>query len=214
MTARPLTGRQLNVLRFAVDFLRDRRFPPTLRQITAALGLAGINAVRGHLAALQRKGDIVRDAEKARSIRVVHPPSALGRVKRKLHELFRTDENVFHRIIYGLAWTTKDRCPWLAGPTVESVKAALDRAAVEPGWTILDRPIKPDLVVVVATPAKPFRATDGAEISIDIPQHAPRRAVIRGRQRWARDSWPRPIWRCSTCWSTVWSAARGVLHKG
>lgn len=174
MTARPLTGRQLNVLRFAVDFLRDRRFPPTLRQITAALGLAGINAVRGHLAALQRNGYIVPDAEKARSIRVVHPPSALGRVKRKFHELFRTDENVFHRIIYGLAWTTKDCCPWLAGPTVESVKAALDRAAVEPGWTILDRPIKPDLVVVVATPAKPFRATDGAEISYPSARPPPR----------------------------------------
>lgn len=187
MTARPLTGQQLNVLRFVEDFLRDRGFPPTLREIAAALGLASINAVRGHLAALERKGYIVRDAEKARSIRVVHSPSALSRVKRKLHKVFRTDENVFHRIVYGLAWTTKDCRRWLEGPMAESVKAALDRAAVEHGWTILDRRIEPDLVVVVVATWPNHSALQTVRRFQSISLSArPRRALSRDGRRWGK----------------------------
>ncbi|MGQ9652212.1 MAG: hypothetical protein ACUVXJ_19125 [Phycisphaerae bacterium] len=187
MTAKPLTGQQLNVLRFVEDFLRDRGFPPTLREIATALGLASINAVRGHLTALERKGYIVRDAEKARSIRVVHSPSALSRVKRKLHEVFGTDENVFHRIVYGLAWTTKNCRPWLQGPMVESVREALDRAAVEHGWTILDRRIDPDLVVVVVATWPNHSALQTVRRFQSICLNTPSRgAVIRDRRRWGK----------------------------
>ncbi len=79
----------------------------------------------------------------------MRPPSAYSRFKRKLHEVYRTDEGVFHRLVYGLAWTTRGREPFLAGPRAAWVGEALDREGVEHGWRILDRRIGPDHVVVI-----------------------------------------------------------------
>ena len=79
MEARPLTDQQESVLTFVEEFSRDRGFPPTLREIGDALGLPNVNAVRGHLAALEKKGYITRAPDKARSIQVVHAPSAISR---------------------------------------------------------------------------------------------------------------------------------------
>jgi REP element-mobilizing transposase RayT len=149
MDARPLTSQQQNVLTFVEDFLRGHGFPPTMREIGDAIGLANINAVRGHLAALEKKGYITRAPDKARSIQVVHSPSAISRVKRKLHEVFHTDEGVFHRIVYGLAWATRRRAPLFTGPRREWMSEAIDREAIEHGWRILDKRIEPDHIVVV-----------------------------------------------------------------
>jgi REP element-mobilizing transposase RayT len=164
MATRPLTGQQQNVLHFVEEFFRSRGFPPTLREIGAALGLASINAVRGHLAALERKGYIVRAAEKARSIRVVRSPSVLSRVKRRLHEVLHTNEGLFHRVVYGLAWTTRNRRPWIEGPAAHRVNKALDREAIEHGWNILDRRVEPDHIIVVV---------------VTWPNHSPAQVVRR-----------------------------------
>jgi REP element-mobilizing transposase RayT len=149
MEARPLTDQQESVLAFVEQFSRERGFPPTLREIGDALGLPNINAVRGHLAALEKKGYITRAPDKARSIQVVQAPSAISRVKRKLHEIFHTDEGVSHRVIYGLAWTTRRREPVLVGACRDRLAEALERGAVEHGWTLLEVRIEPDHVVVV-----------------------------------------------------------------
>lgn len=147
-SVKPLTEQQGAVLSFVEEFSGRRGFPPTLREIGDAVGLTHINGVRGHLAALEKKGYITRAPDKARSIQVVHSPSAFSRVKRKLHEVLHTDEGVFHRVVYGLAWTTKgcERC--LTGQQAESMAEAMDREAVEHGWTILNKRIEPDHVVV------------------------------------------------------------------
>ena len=108
-----------------------------------------VNAVRGHLAALEKKGYINRSPDKARSIQVVPKPSALSRAKRKLHEVFRTDEGVYHRVVYGIAWTTRGKAPLLVGPKVEQLSAALDREAIEHGWTLLEKRIEPNHVVAI-----------------------------------------------------------------
>ena len=149
MEARPLTDQQESVLTFVEEFSRDRGFPPTLREIGDALGLPNVNAVRGHLAALEKKGYITRAPDKARSIQVVHAPSAISRVKRKLHEIFHTDEGVLHHIVYGLAWTTRRGQTLLIGPGKDRFAEALEREAVEHGWTFLETQIEPDHVVVV-----------------------------------------------------------------
>jgi DNA-binding MarR family transcriptional regulator len=145
----PLTDQQEKVLATVEDYVTRNGFPPTLREIGDALGLANVNAVRGHVSALEKKGYITKEPEKARSIRVVHSPSGLSRFKRKLHEVFGTDAGVFHRIIYGIAWTTWRRTPSFTGPRRAWLEEVLRREAVERGWRLLDLRIRPDLVVLV-----------------------------------------------------------------
>ena len=146
---KPLTAQQENVLAFVEQSSRECGYPPTLREIGDALDLPNLNAVRGHLAALEKKGYIVRAPEKARSIQVVDSPSALSRVKRKLHEIFRTDEGVLHLVVYGLVWTTWKRHPLLTGARQEWVSEAMEREAVEHGWEMLKKKVEADHVVIV-----------------------------------------------------------------
>ena len=145
----PLTDQQRKVLVFVEDHVRDRGYPPTLREIGEALGLANVNAVRGHIEALDRKGYITREPDKARSIRIVHSPSPLSILKRKLHEVLRTDEGVHHQIIYGMAWTTWRRTPYFEGPAREWLEEALRREAGEHGWQMIETRVAPDHVVLV-----------------------------------------------------------------
>jgi len=100
------------------------------------------------LAALEKKGYISRSPDKARSIRVLQSPSALSRLKRKLHQLARTDEGVIHRVVYALGWTTWRLAPLLNGNRAKWLAAALEREAVEHGWTLTDKTIRPDRVLL------------------------------------------------------------------
>ncbi len=149
MSTRPLTDQQDTVLTFITRFVQEHGFPPTLREIGDAIGLANVNAVRGHLAALEKKGRITKFPDKVRSIQLVRPASTYSRAKRKLHEVLKTDEGVFHRVVYGLAWPTRQGTPCLTGRPAAEIRKAFDREAVEHGWTILDTRIEPDHVVVV-----------------------------------------------------------------
>ena len=63
-----LTEQQKNVLQVVVDCVKSNGFPPTLREIGDALDLPNVTAVRGHLAALEKKGYIRRRLNKHRSI--------------------------------------------------------------------------------------------------------------------------------------------------
>jgi REP element-mobilizing transposase RayT/DNA-binding MarR family transcriptional regulator len=146
---KPLTSQQQKVLAFVSQFLEQQGFPPTLREIGDAIGLVNVNGVRGHLSALEKKGYITRAREKARSIQIVHPASALSRVKRKLHEVWGTDEGVFHHVVYGIAWATHLRAPCLTGLRAKLMEEAIESEAVEHGWTVLEKRVEPDHVVVI-----------------------------------------------------------------
>jgi REP element-mobilizing transposase RayT len=148
-TNKPLTDQQHRVLAFVQQFLQEHGFPPTLREIGEAIGLANVNAVRGHLAALERKGYITKAPDKARSIQIVRAPSALSQLKRKLHEVLGTDEGVLHHVVYGLAWATRQRAGCLTGLRARWIEEALEHEAVERGWTVLEARVEPDHVVVV-----------------------------------------------------------------
>lgn len=164
---RALTERQRSILDFLGQYSRQRGFPPTLREIGEAMGLANISAVRGHLRALEKKGYITKDPDKARSIRIVHSPSVVSRFKRKLHEFARTNEGVLHRVVYGLALATHERRPHFTGRRRAWMAEALERRAVEHGWRFLDRRIEPDHVV----------------LAVEVwPNHSPQLAVSRVRQ--------------------------------
>jgi repressor LexA len=67
---RPLTDRQREVL----DFIKANIgfYGPTVREIAAALSITSPNGVVCHLDALQRKGWIKRESNKARAIEVIH----------------------------------------------------------------------------------------------------------------------------------------------
>ena len=143
-----LTQKQQIVLEFLQEYSQDHGFPPTMREIGRGIGLSNVSAVRGHLTALERKGYISKDSDKARSIRVLRSPSAFSRFKRKLHEIVCTDKGVFHRVVYGIAVATKGRNPFFSGQANESMVRELDKRAVEHGWNFVTKNVEPDHVAV------------------------------------------------------------------
>lgn len=66
-----LTGRQAKILDYLVDTLRERRYPPSVREIGAAVGLSSSSTVHAHLAQLEAKGFIKRDPARSRAIELV-----------------------------------------------------------------------------------------------------------------------------------------------
>lgn len=65
-----LTDRQQSILEFISEQMRDRGFPPSVREIGAAVGLTSPSTVHSHLATLQKKGYLKRDPSKPRAIEV------------------------------------------------------------------------------------------------------------------------------------------------
>ncbi|HWH15058.1 MAG TPA: transcriptional repressor LexA [Miltoncostaeaceae bacterium] len=65
-----LSGRQAEILEFISRHTRDRGYPPTVREIGQAVGLASPSTVHAHLAKLADLGLIRRDATKPRAMLV------------------------------------------------------------------------------------------------------------------------------------------------
>lgn len=66
-----LTERQRQILVFIQEALKDRGFPPTIREIGEACGLTSPSSVSHQLAALEKKGFLKRDAKSPRAIDLV-----------------------------------------------------------------------------------------------------------------------------------------------
>lgn len=56
-----------------VDFQREHEYSPTLRELAEIFGVSA-NTVYRHLEALQKKGYLERDRDKARAINIVRLP--------------------------------------------------------------------------------------------------------------------------------------------
>lgn len=78
MTASALSARQRQVLDLIRQALATRGYPPSLRELAAALGARQHCSARRHVIALVAKGYLARDAG-ARSLRVLDPPCAPAR---------------------------------------------------------------------------------------------------------------------------------------
>jgi repressor LexA len=65
-----LTERQRQVLDFIDEAVRERGYPPSVREIGEAVGLSSPSTVHAHLAALQDKGYLKRDPTKPRALEV------------------------------------------------------------------------------------------------------------------------------------------------
>jgi len=66
-----LTTRQQEIWQFLVEYVDDHGYPPTVREIGDAVGLASPSTVHAHLANLERAGLVRRDPTKPRAIELV-----------------------------------------------------------------------------------------------------------------------------------------------
>ncbi|AHL71569.1 repressor LexA [Bacillus altitudinis MN12] len=66
-----LSKRQLDILKFIKEEVKSKGYPPSVREIGEAVGLASSSTVHGHLARLETKGLIRRDPTKPRAIEVL-----------------------------------------------------------------------------------------------------------------------------------------------
>lgn len=76
MTEHQLTTRQQDILEFISTQMRERGFPPSVREIGAAVGLTSPSTVHAHLATLQEHGYLRRDPDKPRAIEVRYDPAS------------------------------------------------------------------------------------------------------------------------------------------
>ena len=82
-TAPVLTGKRREILDFIADQLRERGFPPSVREIGEAVGLTSSSTVHAHLATLQRQGYLQRDPTKPRAIEVRYDPASGAAMARR-----------------------------------------------------------------------------------------------------------------------------------
>ncbi len=73
-----LTVRQRRVLETIRDAIERHGYPPSMREIGEAAGLASPSSVAHQLAALQRKGFLRRDPNRPRAMEVVSPDATPG----------------------------------------------------------------------------------------------------------------------------------------
>jgi repressor LexA len=66
-----LTGRQREIFDYLSEYVRERGYPPTVREIGEAVGLASPSTVHAHLANLERAGLLKRDPTKPRALELV-----------------------------------------------------------------------------------------------------------------------------------------------
>jgi repressor LexA len=71
-----LSDKRQEILVFITECLAERGYPPSVREIGEAVGLASSSTVHAHLAVLQREGYLRRDPTKPRAIEVRYDPAS------------------------------------------------------------------------------------------------------------------------------------------
>lgn len=72
MANKELTDRQKEILEFIASFLKDKGYPPTIREICSNFNISSTFGVKRHLEALQKKGYISIDGNASRAIRILN----------------------------------------------------------------------------------------------------------------------------------------------
>ena len=78
-----LTDRQREILDFITGSIRERGYPPTLREIGLHFGIRSTNGVNDHLRALEKKGHLQREDLKSRALRPVIGAASRARAERQ-----------------------------------------------------------------------------------------------------------------------------------
>jgi len=71
-----ITARQRRILEFIAETVRDRGYPPTVREIGEAVGLTSSSSVHAQLTNLERKGLLHKDPTKPRAMTLAEPRAA------------------------------------------------------------------------------------------------------------------------------------------
>jgi repressor LexA len=87
-----LTARQQEIWQFLVEYTDGHGYPPTVREIGEAVGLASPSTVHAHLANLERAGLLKRDPSKPRALdlighRTMAPPTPIAQPAAEIHRL-------------------------------------------------------------------------------------------------------------------------------
>jgi len=86
-TTAELTGRQREIWTFVVGYVDRHGYPPTVREIGEAVGLASPSTVHAHLANLERAGLLRRDPTKPRALELVGREKSVETVVAELPKL-------------------------------------------------------------------------------------------------------------------------------
>jgi repressor LexA len=92
-----LTARQQQILDYILDTVRERGYPPSVREIGEAVGLNSPSTVHSHLSSLVKSGYLRRDPSKPRAIEVIDP----GEHEQGLHRAPVRDVPLVGRIAAG-----------------------------------------------------------------------------------------------------------------
>jgi repressor LexA len=82
-TETTLTARQREILECIEQHMRERGYPPSVREIGEVVGLTSTSTVHAHLATLQRLGYLRRDPSKPRAIEVRYDAGSGAAVERR-----------------------------------------------------------------------------------------------------------------------------------
>jgi repressor LexA len=83
MSDHQLTDRQLQILECIEQAMRDRGYPPSVREIGESVGLSSSSTVHMHLETLQKLGYLRRDPTKPRAIEVRYDPATGSQAERR-----------------------------------------------------------------------------------------------------------------------------------
>lgn len=151
---RGLTDKQDRILKFIVEYVNDRGYPPSIREIGNAFGISSLRGVTVHLDALERKGYIKR-ASTSRSITVIGQTGATSPTRNV------TMLPVLGRIAAGVPITASENIEYYVPAPQEMVRAAPGAFVLEvKGDSMIDEHICPrDLVVI-----KPQATADSGDL--------------------------------------------------
>lgn len=76
-----ISNRQQTILEFIKNEVREKGYPPSVREIGEAVGLASSSTVHGHLDRLEKKGLIRRDPTKPRAIEILDQEGVDGIIR-------------------------------------------------------------------------------------------------------------------------------------
>jgi len=83
MSTDTLTERQREILECIETAMRERGYPPSVREIGESVGLSSSSTVHAHLSTLQRLGFLRRDPSKPRAIEVRYDPHTGSNAERR-----------------------------------------------------------------------------------------------------------------------------------
>jgi repressor LexA len=165
------TPRQQRILDFIAETVRDRGYPPTVREIGEAVGLTSSSSVHAQLANLEKQGKLHKDPTKPRAMSLAEPRAdgiaipVLGRIAAGAPVL--AESNVGEHITVPRGFAAEDGTSFALNVRGQSMSGA----------GILDG----DLVVVRSQSS----ADDGDVVAALLPGPAEDEATVKrlGRRR-------------------------------